>query len=417
MDNKSDSISDWVVFSITFSSFFISAWIFFYSFLFRNYEVHYKTIQFLFTLILSISCSMYQIIIFEILNIFSAHTRYLIMSCSLYILIILLLFIVPFYWFYFVISAANTTHHFRVIPISIICLIIFLLTFFHFISTKDDKYNTIYSIEAATSRMGAYGVTLMACLSGFGAVTCPYRWLIYFLYKIDDLSILNIEPRVIQCMERIISIKKRMLLLNERIRYHEELYIEESFLIKIIKFIPKLISTKFDETGKDKREIKELKQQLNGANELHNYLYLNLSQLYEWRKAIKFSHSLRGQLQNFLGYFMVCYCIYKMIMSSINVIFDRKRNLDPITRGFLILAVFLDINHIVNVEFWSQQISFIMIGAIICTQIRGILIKMMRFFSYFSSVFTSNAVVLFLIELMGLYFISSILLIRMNMPS
>ena len=101
---------------------------------------------------------------------------------------------------------------------------------------------------------------------------------------------------------------------------------------------------------------------------------------------------------------MVCYCVYKMIMSSI-------------TQGFLILAVFLDIDHIVNVEFWSQQTSFIMIEAIVCTQIRGILIGIMRVFSYFSSIFTSNGMVLFPIELMGLYFISSIFLIRMNMPS
>ena len=297
---------------------------------------------------------------------------------------------------------------------SIICQILFLYTFFHFIKCDNHK---MISIESATSRFGIYGVTLMSMLSGFGAITCPYRWLIYFLQKVDDSSILNLERRVIQCMERIISIKKRMLLLNQRIRYHQELNIEESFLMKTIKFIPKLISTKFDETRQDKKEIKELEQQLDGANELHNYLYLNLLQLYEWRRAIKFSKTLRGRLQHFLGHFMVCYCCYKMFMATINVIFHRKRRLDPITRGFLILAVFLDIDHIVNVEFWSQQISFIMIGAIVCTQVRGILIRIMRVFSYFSSIFTSNAVVLFLIELMGLYFISSILLIRMNMPS
>eukprot|EP01084_Bolivina_argentea_P209038 356171_1 len=301
---------------------------------------------------------MYQIIIFEILDIFDSHTRYLIMSCSLYILITLLLFIVPFCWFYFVISAANTTHHLRVIPLSMICIVLFIFAFFYLIGTD---HNQKYSIEAATSRFGAYGVTLMACLSGFGAVTCPYRWLIYFLQKVDDASILDLERRVIQCMERIISIKKRMLLLNQRIRYHEELNVEQSLFMKTIKFIPQLISTKFDETGNDKRERKELHQQLHGANQLHEYLYVNLSQLYEWRNAVKFSRTLRGRIQNFLGYFMVCYCVYKMVTSSINVIFHRKRNLDPITRGFLLLAVVLDIDHIVNVEFWSQQLSFVMI--------------------------------------------------------
>ena len=110
METSQQKMSDWLVFSITFSSFFISAWIFFYSFLFRNYQVHYKSIQFLFTMILTLSLSMYQSIIFEILNIFESHTRYLIMTLSLYILIVILLFIVPLYWFYFVISAANATY-------------------------------------------------------------------------------------------------------------------------------------------------------------------------------------------------------------------------------------------------------------------------------------------------------------------
>ena len=52
---------------------------------------------------------MYQMIVFEILDILDAHTRCLIMTASLYTLIVFILLVVPTYWFYFVVSAANAT--------------------------------------------------------------------------------------------------------------------------------------------------------------------------------------------------------------------------------------------------------------------------------------------------------------------
>lgn len=46
----------------------------------------------------------------------------------------------------------------------------------------------------------------------------------------------------------------------------------------------------------------------------------------------------RGRLMYILGYFFSAYCGYKMLMATINFVFSRDPNQDPVTRS-LDLAV------------------------------------------------------------------------------
>lgn len=89
----------------------------------------------------------------------------------------------------------------------------------------------------------------------------------------------------------------------------------------------------------------------------------------------------------------------------------------------------------IDVPFWSQHISFLFVGIIIAASIRGLLNQLMKvlelsacsplvtlftrcaqlFYTYSSSV-TSSSIVLVLAHVMGMYFTSSVLLLRMSLP-
>lgn len=108
------------------------------------------------------------------------------------------------------------------------------------------------------------------------------------------------------------------------------------------------------------------------------------------------------------------YLAYKIIMCTVNIVFDRVGKKDPISRGLEISADWLGFRF--DAQFWAQHLSFIIVGIIIVCSIRGFLINLMKWFYMISSAKSSNLLVLFLAQIMGMYFVSCVLLMRMNLP-
>ena len=112
--------------------------------------------------------------------------------------------------------------------------------------------------------------------------------------------------------------------------------------------------------------------------------------------------------------FISGYLAYKIFMCTVNIVFDRVGKKDPISRGLEISADWLGFKF--DAQFWAQHLSFIIVGIIIVCSIRGLLINLIKWFYAISSAKSSNLLVLFLAQIMGMYFVSCVLLMRMNLP-
>ncbi|XP_008526436.1 Golgi pH regulator A isoform X3 [Equus asinus] len=355
--------------------FFGFGWLFFMRQLFKDYEVRQYVVQVIFSVTFAFSCTMFELIIFEILGVLNSSSRYFHWKMNLCVILLILVFMVPFYIGYFIVSNIRLLHKQRLL---FSCLL--WLTFMYFFWKLGDPFpilspkHGILSIEQLISRVGVIGVTLMALLSGFGAVNCPYTYMSYFLRNVTDTDILALERRLLQTMDMIISKKKRMAMTRRTMFQKGEVHNKPSGFWGMIKSVTT--------SAPGSENLTLIQQEVDALEELSRQLFLETTDLYATKERIEYSKTFKGKYFNFLGYFFSIYCVWKIFM----------------------------------VKFWSQHISFILVGIIIVTSIRGLLITLTKFFYAISSSKSSNVIVLLLAQIMGMYFVSSVLLIRMSMP-
>lgn len=76
-------------------AFFGLGWVFFMKQLFKDYEVHERSVQAIFSVMFALSCTMFELIIFEILDVLELESRYLTWKVGLHTILALLIFFLP----------------------------------------------------------------------------------------------------------------------------------------------------------------------------------------------------------------------------------------------------------------------------------------------------------------------------------
>lgn len=241
-------------------------------------------------------------------------SRYFCWYFFIYFMLIMLLVVIPFSISYFLIqnlTANNCQKRTRIIfTFFVWCAFMFCFWKIGNPFPISSPKHGILSIEHQISRVGIIGVTLMAMLSGFGAVNYPYTSLTYFTATVSSVDIATAEKRLLQTWEKILTKKKQIatILHNQKISSEQN-----SFTSSSTSFWSRL--TNFA-TNSSTQSVTQLKKECEYHEELSRQLYLEYVDLKVMEERFQKSKKFTGKFFNYLGYFFSAYCIYKIVWVS-----------------------------------------------------------------------------------------------------
>lgn len=387
-----------------------------------------RVAQLVFATTIALSAVLVELILCEVSNTLNPTARRLALNITLPTLLSLLIVVAPALQLRSAVVATGLSFHgtgkrrIRVAWIfEILGLAAWLLAFWymgHGLLTvylrEDHQTKQLHSFsEGCLERVGIIGISLMASLAGFAAVSALWQT---FGVKDKPVTEAVIARKQIglESTEEMLSAKRSRLRALER---------KQSISGAQTGIMSKVIGT-IRGNGESQDRL-TLGLEISGLETMRMSLNNSLYSLRSRRAAQLSAHTVFGRLVTTFNYGFALYCAFRLGNTTLNIIrrslFSSKslsHSTDPVTHLLAIIARLWDPT--LNQVMWSRQISFFLSGAMLLlsfnSALQTFLLLSRAFPSLLSAAFGGANFALIVSQICASYVISSALLLRSNLP-
>ncbi|GAX79959.1 hypothetical protein CEUSTIGMA_g7398.t1 [Chlamydomonas eustigma] len=397
---------------------FLIGWKFLNFSLYQNLDEKDFKVQALWSVVFALSCNLLILVLYEIMGVMDPSVRLMEWHFTVWGLLVLLLCVLPFYHSFRILSYAGNMQKTHIAVGAGFVWMLYMYCFWRmgtYLPGVPVPEQGIFKMQQAVSRVGVLGTWMIAILSGYATVSVPYSYLSLFVRPVEAFEVLAMEDQLKQTQSMCDEKRKRIQQARAEVLRLQSSGGSSGSSGALENMVKGIFSWGAPTTPHGM--LRALESDLSTLEGLSRALQMELADLKAERNRAIESRTLMGHLKNMLGYGMSLYCVFRMYSSLKSLIWGEDLASDPV--GFFLSLALKRMSHgelVLDVQVVSQYLTLVFIAAISVMSLRAFLRSLRKIFSFVKGGGTASNLVLLLTEVTGFYAISSLLLIRKNVP-
>lgn len=268
--------------------------------------------------------------------------------------------------------------------------------------------------EACLERVGIIGISIMASLAGFAAVSSIWQTFGVRHRMIRDSDISRKEAGLVATEEMLAAKQSRLRALQRRMSESSPTTEKKGFVGRMVGSL---------RGNSETQEMKSLEMEVSGLETMRFTLGQALSTSKARFAEQELGRTKTGKLLSMFNTVFALYCAYRICATSFSTLRrwwspdSSFATTDPINNVLALLTAHWDSE--LDRAAWSRQISFLLSGIMLLASFSAVL-QTFRLFSRFAPGLLQHAqtsLPLVISQVAGTYVISSALLLRSNLPA